>query len=127
LGVPIQFGHGTKDNNNNERARMRKLTQEEYETLQECLEVDAEIRRYSGQAMYGEECLAIVSEDEAKTFLLLGIMLSEHDSAEANTLAEMLIRAEFRGDSMGRDSAVVYFPSIQLPDGVLAEDDEDEE
>ena len=105
---------------------MRKLTQEEYETLDECLGSFGEITRYSGRAMYGAKCLGIIADNETRALFNLGIALSEHNSTEANTLVAILTRAEFRADNMGRNSAVVYFPSIQLPDGVL-EDDEDEE
>ena len=104
---------------------MRKLTQEEYETLEEC--VSDELTRYSGRAMYGVQCLGIISDDSEKTLFLLGIALAEHESKEANVLIEILTKTKFCADSMGRDSTVTYFPSIELPDGVLNEDYEDEE
>ena len=124
--MPIQFGHGTKDNNNNERARMRKLTQEEYETLDECLPDGTAIRRFGIR----EECLAIVTwgddivKDEKKTFLLLGIALAEHNSVEANNLIEALSNAEMGSTNIAKCSWQTYFKSIQLPDGVLAKDEE---
>jgi len=128
--VPIQFGHGTmrKQNINiNERERMTQLTQEEYETLDDCLGSFGEIARYSGRAMYGGECLGIIADNEERALFNLGIALMDDVTPETKSLVKILTRAEFRSDNMGRDSAVVYFPSIQLPDGVLAEDDEDEE
>ena len=105
---------------------MRKLTQEEYETLDECLGSFGEITRYSGRAMYGAECLGIIADNETRALFNLGIALMDDIASEAKSLIEIMTRAEFRTDNMGRNSAVVYFPSIQLPDGVLG-DDEDEE
>jgi hypothetical protein len=76
--------------------------------------------------MYGAQCLGIIADNETRALFNLGIALMDDTTSEAKSLVAILTRAEFRDDSMGRDSAVVYFPSIQLPDGVL-EDDEDEE
>lgn len=105
---------------------MRKLTQEEYETLDECLPVGAEIGRFGIR----EECLAIVTwkdetvEDEKKTFFLLGIALAEHNSIEANNLIEALTNAEMGSAHIAKSSKQTYFTSILLPDGVLKKDEE---
>jgi hypothetical protein len=77
--------------------------------------------------MYGRECLGIIADNEERALFNLGIALMGDVAPEAKSLVEIMTRTEFRSDNMGRDSAIVYFPSIQLPDGVLAEDDEDEE
>lgn len=105
---------------------MRKLTQEEYETLKECLPDGTAIRRFG----YYEECLAIVTwsdeilKEEKKTFLLLGIALAKRNSAEANNLIELLSNAEMRSAGIAKSSKQTYFTSIQLPDGVVAEDED---
>lgn len=80
------------------------------------------VMRYSGRAMYGEQCLGIVTEDVASTFLILGSALADLGK-DGNALTRALLY-EVRQDSMGRDSAVVYFPSITMPEGYVEEDED---
>ena len=102
-----------------------QLTQEEYETLDECLGSFGEIMRYSGRAMYGAECLGIATDNEARALFNLGIALAQDDSAEARHLMNIMHHGQWRSDSLGRDNAIVYFSSIKLPDGILSDEDEE--
>jgi hypothetical protein len=72
--------------------------------------------------MYGAQCLGIVTEDVASTFMILGSALADAGS-QGEALTRKLLR-EVRQDSMGRDSAVVYFPSITMPAGYVEEDED---
>lgn len=80
------------------------------------------IMEYSGRAMYGAQCLGIVTPDVASTFMILGSALADLGN-DGNALTRKLLR-EVRTDSMGRDEIVVYFPSITMPAGYV-EGDED--
>jgi len=104
---------------------MTQLTAEEYSALEDNLGAFGEIQRYSGRAMFGAGCLGIATDNEAKALFNLGIALAQDDSEEARKLIQILHHGQWRSDSLGRDSAIVYFPSIKLPDGILSEEDED--
>ena len=82
------------------------------------------VMRYSGRAMYGDQCLGIVTEDEVSTFLILGSALTEAGQVGVKLIAQLL--RSVRTDSMGRDSVVVYFPSITMPEGFVEEDEDNE-
>jgi hypothetical protein len=102
-----------------------QLTQDEYDVLEDNLGAFGEIMRYSGRAMYGAECLGIATDNEARALFNLGIALAQDDSAEARRLINIMHHGQWRSDSLGRDSAIVYFSSIKLPDGVLSDEDEE--
>ena len=78
--------------------------------------------QYSGRAMYGDQCLGIVTEDVASTFLLLGLELA---GASYRSLGSELLSWTVNTDSWGRSHEVVYFPRITMPAGYVAEEDED--
>ena len=80
------------------------------------------VMEYSGRAMYGAQCLGIVTEDVASAFMILGSALADLGN-DGNALTRKLLR-EVRQDSMGRDSTVVYFPSITMPEGYVEEDED---
>lgn len=109
---------------------MRKLTREEYETLKACLPEGSAIRVFGRDYQTTEICLAIATwgdeilKEEKKTFFLLGIALAKRNSIEANNLIEVLSNAEMRSAGIATRSKQTYFTSIQLPDEVLAEDED---
>lgn len=88
--------------------------------LQQVFELmEAEPRAYSGRAMYGQRCLAIVTDiNVGEVFGRVLETMTEQkiiheDPHQCNVIAEA-----FRGmrtDSMGRD-IVIYFPDIQFVD-----------
>jgi hypothetical protein len=95
-----------------------QLTVDDLELITEILEQHdvGTVMQYSGRAMYGEQCLGIVTEDEASAFLILGLELAD---ANAQSLAVILLRS-VRTDSMGR-AVVVYFPKVSMPEGYSAD------
>jgi hypothetical protein len=102
-----------------------QLTVDDLELITEILEQheSGTVIQYSGRAMYNEQCLGIVTEDEASAFLILGLELAD---ANAQSLGTILLRS-VRTDSMGRDSVVVYFPKVSMPEGFSEDDEEDSE
>jgi len=101
-----------------------QLTDWDLEQITDTLDIHeaGSVMEYSGRAMYGAQCLGIVTEDVASTFLILGSSL-----ADAGSKGQALTRAllyDVRQDSMGRDEAVVYFPSITMPAGYVEEDED---
>jgi hypothetical protein len=82
------------------------------------------VMEYSGRAMYGAQCLGIVTPDVASAFMILGSALADLGN-DGNALTRKLLR-EVRTDSMGRDETVVYFPSITMPAGYVEEDEDNE-
>ena len=82
-------------------------------------------RSYSGRAMYGDRCLALVCDDLSQIVDLIGKLAYEagvrdgsqalddsvRDSAAA--LGDLLRESSMRTDSMGR-GIVAYWPSIEL-------------
>ena len=83
------------------------------------------ITSYSGRAMYGDDCLGIVTDNVAKTMLLLASGLAEQ-GGRASDLLEALTTTSVREDSMGHRN-VVYFPRITLPESFIDEDEEIED
>ncbi len=83
------------------------------------------VMKYSGRAMYGKQCLGIVTDDEASAFLILGSALTEAGNA-GRDLVRALLRSKVCHDSMGRDEVVVYFPSITMPAGYVEEDEDND-
>jgi hypothetical protein len=67
---------------------------------------------YSGRGMGDRQCLGIVTDNEARCFMLLGSGLyrSNYD------LITELTEVDILRDSMGR-STVVYFPSVVISGG----------
>jgi hypothetical protein len=82
------------------------------------------VMEYSGRAMYGAQCLGIVTEDVPSAFMILGSALADLGN-DGNALTRKLLR-EVRTDSMGRDETVVYFPSITMPAGYVEEDEDND-
>ena len=101
------------------------LTNWDVETLKDNLDMNetGKIISYSGRFMYGKECLAIVTDNVAKAFLMLGSGLA-YGGGRSSDLLEQLSEHWVRTDSMAFDT-VVYFPDIALPDD-FTEDEESE-
>lgn len=100
-----------------------QLTVDDLELITEILDQHeaGTVMQYSGRAMYGDQCLGIVTDDEASTFLILGLELADAGSDGVN-LGRILLRS-VRADSMA-GSSVVYFPKVTMPEG-FSEDEED--
>lgn len=93
--------------------------------------IDATVRSYSGRAMYGKSCLAVVSNDrgvEWKLGMAIGRVLEvaerDYDDGDLDAkLADDCYRLENRSpssDSMGL-GVVIYWP------GIAYEEEEEEE
>ena len=94
------------------------LTTEQTELLEQHLDdLGAEMRPYSGRGMFGKECLGIDLDDLADAFRL-ALLISDDD------LAAALMFPHF--DSMGK-GIILYFPDVEVPEGVTDEDDDDDE
>lgn len=101
---------------------------------------DIDMRSYSGRAMYGDRCIAIVGIHSecmtaiadtisAETQRLFNNMEEEApDLVKHNFLVKNLLN--FRQDSMGRDDVVVYWPDTRLTESqekaLVDNEDEDE-
>lgn len=103
-----------------------QLTASDLELITEIMEDNTlgTVMQYSGRGMYGDQCLGIVTEDVASTFLLLGLELA---GASHRSLGLELSNWSVQTDSMGRSAIVVYYPSVTMPAGYVAEEDEDNE
>lgn len=64
---------------------------------------------YSGRGMYGEQCVGFVVEESQLLRTVAELVFFADDDREQ--VAKLFRRA--RTDSMGRDSIIVYFPSVQ--------------
>lgn len=96
---------------------MRHLTPDQLDELRDAVaDVDGTLRPYSGRAMYGQECLGIDLDSEADAFRIA--------LAVSGELAEALNSPRF--DSMGL-GIIVYFPNVEVPEGVTDDDEEDED
>ena len=81
------------------------------------------VRKYSGRFMYGRCCVAlIVPRDDEPFSAGVAVGAAWYAATESDTVALALPRS--RTDSMGLDS-VVYFPSIDWPEGVDDDSDDD--
>lgn len=101
---------------------------------------DAQVRSYSGRAMYGKRCTAVVSDErdiEWKLGVGVGRLLESlererEDGDEESRVADSVYRLENspRSDSMGL-GVVVYWPRIEWddsePEKEPGADEEDEE
>lgn len=98
-------------------------------------EAGYETRRYSGRGMYGSECLAITvpRADVAAVGAKLvqatvedvtpgGARLSEAIESAIRDVIEAMLAV--RTDDMGRDEAVVYWPSVAWDGAERSEDDD---
>lgn len=80
-----------------------------------CDSAGIEWRDYSGRGMYGDRCLAIVTDNPVDTVLcLVQEAIGSLDPEETAEIVEALSNS--RTDSMGR-SAVIYWPHLSdLPE-----------
>jgi hypothetical protein len=101
-----------------------QLSNWEVDTIRDNLSINetGTIMSYSGRAMYGAECLGIVTDNVARMSMLLASALAVIGGRAYDLITE-LTDTEIRTDSMARD-IVVYFPNITLPDDFVDEDDE---
>lgn len=71
---------------------------------------------YSGRTMYGEECLAITTDDVARAFAWLGMGGGHHFTAASGRkfreLLDLMMESDIRYDASGKYNTVVYFPWI---------------
>lgn len=79
--------------------------------------------RYSGRMMYGAECVAIVTDCPANCTAKLILYLMQVDNED---LAELLCDEWMRTDDFGRRS-VVYWPTIQWPDDLVIDGEEEDD
>ena len=105
-----------------------QLTDWDVETIQDILDYNdlGTLRGYSGRAMYGKECLGIVSGDVGKACFLLGVSIARI-GGRGDDLLEALQNSSIRQDSMGRDNDVVYFVGVSLPESFKDADEDEEE
>lgn len=97
-----------------------KLTEKQRFRLEVAAEnAGMEPRSYSGRAMFGRYCFAVVSDNPAR-LVQFGIELAQHP--DADELCE-LVRGPMRWDSMGRDDTVYYWEFLQT-DPPTDEDDD---
>lgn len=101
-----------------------QLSKWEVDTIRDNLDINetGRIMSYSGRAMYGDECLGIVTDNVARMSMLLASALAVIGGRAYDLITE-LTDTEIRTDSMARD-IVVYFPNITFPDDFVDEDDE---
>lgn len=104
-----------------------QLTDWDVETIHDVLDYNdlGTLRGYSGRAMYGEECLGIVTGDVGKTCFLLGALIARI-GGRGNDLLEGLQNSSIRTDSMGKDNEVVYFVGVSLPASFTDKSDEED-
>ena len=69
-----------------------------------------ETREYSGRGMYGEQCLAVVTDDSA--FVFCANVMNEDEEETRNELANILHAT--KEDSMGRSSIIFYWPRMKV-------------
>lgn len=73
---------------------------------------DIEVRsNYSGRGMYGAECVGFVVNEDVLLATVAEMVAEIEDEDERQELARLFRRA--KTDSMGRDSVIVYFPSVK--------------
>lgn len=70
---------------------------------------------YSGRGMYGASCVGFVVEESEllpTVAELVAYSVTDDNDDEQAQLVKLFHRV--RTDSMGRDSVIVYFPSVQV-------------
>lgn len=73
---------------------------------------DIDVRtNYSGRGMYGAECVGFVVREDTLLATVAEMVAETEDEDERQDFAKLFRRA--RTDSMGRDSVIVYFPSMK--------------
>lgn len=87
-------------------------------------DAEASIDEYSGRAMYGAQCLGIVT-DRNPVAVMMRVVLGLWDCGE-DDLAVWLAERDCRLDSMGLGT-VIYWPGIALPDGFVTDDADGED
>jgi hypothetical protein len=94
------------------------ITPDQLDELQNAVaDVDGSLCSYSGRAMYGRQCLGIELSSMEDAFRLAL-------SIESGDLAYLLSHPRF--DSMGL-GIICYFPSVEAPEGIDDDEDEDDE
>lgn len=86
-----------------------------------------EVRSYSGRCMYGRRCLAVVVPDvlAALQGIFEGLADRLDDLDQVRDLCESLGNPS--SDQMGRSDGVLYWPSVEWPEGRADCDEEDED
>lgn len=106
-------------------------------------DTDIEVRSYSGRAMYGKQCIAIVGEMSQMLCLIASVIQNAHTEAfeaalhadsedEKDEACELTGNVtdiidsilEYRTDSMGL-STVLYWPHIEWVDDEEIEEDQE--
>lgn len=95
---------------------MLEINEIEVEELGYILETEA--RSYSGRAMYGKECFAIVTDDSAWQIAVRAARYlgEEQDDMEDTSALEYILDHEPRTDSMGLGT-VYYWPGLEVVQG----------
>lgn len=91
------------------------------ESLRETCDQEFEIRSYSGRAMYGKTCVAIVGDD--LNMFKFGLALGAQADEDTMPIDDLLYEAEnMKQDSMGLGT-VYYWPRVPF----VGEEDAEEE
>jgi hypothetical protein len=99
---------------------MKTLTTQQADIINEAAyEADAELRSYSGRAMYGSSCLGVSGSERDSARFLIAVAKEDYDLA--SDLVDSL-----RTDSLGM-GIITYFTNIGSEGVVADEEDDDEE
>ncbi len=90
-----------------------KLDAETLADIRDVLGQLGEAGPYSGRTMYEEECLAITTDDVARTFAWLGM-----GGRKFRELLDLMMESDIRYDASGKHNTVVYFPWIIIDEEV---------
>ena len=86
----------------------------------------AHVRTYSGRAMYGKQCVAVVVEDVVPFVAEFAFWLGERSGAGDATEHYLYTLKNARADNMGL-STVMYWPSVECTREEICEGEEDYE
>lgn len=102
------------------KGQTMNLTDTQFDAIESAaFDAEAELRSYSGRAMFGQQCLALqIDSIRNLTAFFISLAVDDQD------LAAKLSR-DLRTDSLGLGE-IAYWPSIGVPDSMV-EDDEDED
>lgn len=85
------------------------------------LDSGARVRRYSGRAMYGKQCVGVDTNTSGHDIVAAAMLVAETD-AEREDLADLF--RDTKTDSMGL-GVIVYWPKAEWPADLDDEDDDE--
>ncbi len=93
------------------RARTPDLTSDRFIYMLENISDHNSPQSYSGRAMYGERCVALIIES-INDLAVLGakLMIDADDDDERERIVEVL--RDTRTDTMGKSEIIVYWPKL---------------